>query len=74
MSTLVNNDELAVDPGDYVYQNDGALDIQLKMEGGSFATITDGSLSSAGSGLLTLPKGDTKIVNASSNSLIIVQQ
>ena len=71
MPKLTNNQTLSIIGGTYALKATGALDVQWQLADESFDTITNGSFSTAGDGIATLPICIIKCANAASNTLII---
>ena len=70
MTTLLNDEEKTIDIGTYAYSVTGALDLQWRPVS-AFETITDGSFTVAGSGIIELPTTTLKVINGSSNSITL---
>lgn len=70
MATLGNNEEMDIIEGLYAFKATGALDIQVQLYNEGFADVTDGSFAAAETGVIQLPRGQLKVVNAGANEFI----
>jgi len=71
--TLKNNQEHKdFKGGVYIYKTSGALDIQQQLDKEGFATVTDGVIAGAESGIIELAlDSDVKVANGGANTLIL---
>ena len=71
VTLTANNDTQLISGGDYSFKVDGALDLQWQLDTEGFTTIDDGSFSGAGTGVLSLPECTLKVINASTNEIVL---
>jgi hypothetical protein len=72
MTTLANNDIEPIGPGVFAYEVTGALELQWNISS-AFVTLTDGTFTGAGDGILELPSCRLKVINAGSDTITLKQ-
>ena len=72
MTTLVNNQEVAIKQGMYAFSVTGALDLQWRPVS-TFVTVKDGSFSGADNDIIELPATTLKVINGSSNTITLLK-
>ena len=72
MTTLVNNEEKAISQGTYAFSVTGALDLQWRPVS-SFITLSDGSFTAAGDGIILLPATTLKVINGTTESITLAR-
>ena len=71
MAPLQNNETLVLKGGNYAVKASGALDLQWQLDAEGFVTIPDGSFAGETSVIVDLPQCTIKIINASTNTLLL---
>ena len=70
MTTLANNQEKAIGPGVFAFSVTGAAELQWR-PASAFATLSDGTFTVAGDGIIELPSTTLKLINAGTNTITL---
>ena len=72
MTTLANNEEKEISQGVYAFEVTGALNLQWRPVS-TFKTISDGSFTVAGDGVIELPSTTLKVINGGSETITLLK-